>query len=56
MVSQPTTEEPATQPDWLLLTNGRLPDRGPPYTENQEYRIVGKTLTIRVLRVEEVGD
>jgi|SRR6516162_2250147 hypothetical protein len=31
-------------------------DRGPPYTENQEYRIVGKTLTIRVLRVEEVGD
>ncbi len=26
-------DEPATQPDWALLTNGRMPDLGPRYTE-----------------------
>ncbi len=27
------SEEPATRPDWALLTNGRMPDGGPRYTE-----------------------
>jgi hypothetical protein len=26
-------DEPATKPDWALLTNGRMPDGGPRYTE-----------------------
>lgn len=32
-VSQQQSEEPATQPDWALVLNGRLPDGGPRYVE-----------------------
>jgi hypothetical protein len=32
-VAQPTAEDPATQPDWALVTNRRLPDWGPRYIE-----------------------
>lgn len=33
MAAQAPLEEPAAQPDWLLVKNGRMPDWGPPYTE-----------------------
>lgn len=33
MPAPPDPEAPATQPDWALLTNGRLPDGGPLYIE-----------------------
>jgi hypothetical protein len=33
MAAESTPEEPATQPDWALLVNGRLPDGGPRYVE-----------------------
>jgi hypothetical protein len=33
MPQEPTSEAPATEPDWALLVNGRLPDGGPRYVE-----------------------
>jgi hypothetical protein len=33
MPTETHTEEPATQPDWALVLNGRLPDGGPRYIE-----------------------
>lgn len=33
MAADPGTEPPATQPDWALILNGRLPDGGPRYVE-----------------------
>lgn len=33
MAAEPASEEPATQPDWALVTNGRMPDGGPRYIE-----------------------
>jgi hypothetical protein len=33
MAVDPGAEPPATQPDWALLLNGRLPDGGPRYVE-----------------------
>lgn len=33
MPAPPDADAPASQPDWLLLKNGRMPDRGPLYTE-----------------------
>jgi hypothetical protein len=33
MPNEPFHEEPATEPDWGVLANGRLPDGGPRYVE-----------------------
>ena len=33
MPAEAATEQPAAQPDWLLVTRDRLPDWGPAYTE-----------------------
>ncbi len=33
MPATPDADAPASQPDWFLLKNGRMPDWGPPYTE-----------------------
>ena len=33
MAADPGAEPPATQPDWALVLNGRLPDGGPRYVE-----------------------
>ena len=33
MAAEPAPEDPATQPDWALVINGRLPDGGPRYVE-----------------------
>ncbi len=33
MPAEPGPEEPATEPDWGLVLNGRLPDGGPRYVE-----------------------
>ena len=33
MPAEAPPEEPATQPDWALVLNGRLPDGGPRYVE-----------------------
>jgi len=33
MPAEPLAEPPATEPDWALLLNGRMPDGGPRYVE-----------------------